>query len=144
MSLRIHHIALTAEDLLTSGKFYDALLGLCGYQRHHTSDRVISWVPPKTSHESPELLLYAAKEGQKENRHMLYEPGAHHFCFAVEAKELVDRIAARAAGGGGDVLDPPKDYPSYAKNVGSDRYYAVFVNDPSSIKLEFAWMPRAD
>ena len=143
MTFHVHHIALTAEDLPKTEPFYDAVLAIFGYKRHNTSARVTSWTPPPESAGLPEFLIYAARDEQQERRHQLYDPGVHHYCFGVDSKEQVDRVFELAPSVGGRILDAPNDYPRYAANVGSSRYYAVFVNDPSGIKLEFAWMPKA-
>ena len=143
MTLHVHHIALTAEDLSKAEPFYDGVLAIFGYKRHNSSERVASWTPPPEGTGMPEFLIYAAREGQRERRHQLYDPGVHHYCFGVDSKEQVDSVFEAAPSLGGRILDAPDDYPRYATNVGSTRYYAVFVSDPSGIKLEFAWMPRA-
>ena len=140
--LNIHHVALTAEKLERSSEFYDTILSVFGYTRHYTSDTVCSWVPPNGNVDTPELLVYAAKENQQANRHKLYDPGIHHLCFRVESEEKVDSVYDAAQRMNAIILDAPADYDNYAKNVGSKRYYAVYFTDPDGIKLEFAWMPR--
>lgn len=42
----VHHIAFTATDLTRSGTFYDAVLGVLGYQREHASSALIIWTGP--------------------------------------------------------------------------------------------------
>jgi catechol 2,3-dioxygenase-like lactoylglutathione lyase family enzyme len=142
MQFQVHHIALTAGELSVTSPFYDAVLAVFGYNRHNSSEKVHSWSPPEDSNNMPELLIYAAKKTQRINKHSIYDPGAHHYCFRVSTKEEVDRVFEVVTGLGGEVLDTPMDYPSYSRNVGSSRYYAVFVRDPDGIKLEFAWMPK--
>ncbi|NER94266.1 MAG: hypothetical protein F6J86_10565 [Symploca sp. SIO1B1] len=139
--LNIHHIALTAKNLKTTALFYDAILTPFGYIRHHSSDKVCSWISPQDQTYMPEFLIYAARPEQVNHEHMLYDPGVHHYCFRVDSKELVDEVFFIAKNNGAEILDAPTEYPRYANNVGSKTYYAVFFNDPSNIKLEFAWMP---
>ena len=139
---QVHHIALTAKDLKVTRDFYDAILNPFGYERHHTSDKVCSWVPPNGEENMPEFLIYASSDDQKKNEHKTYNPGAHHYCFRVGKKDLIDKVFKIATDMGAEILDIPTEYPNYAKNVESNNYYAVYFNDPNNIKLEFSWMPR--
>lgn len=62
--------------------------------------------------------------------------------FSIDSKKLVDDVYNIAKSNGATILDEPSDYPLYAKNIGSEKYYAVFFTDFDNIKLEFAWMPK--
>jgi catechol-2,3-dioxygenase len=57
-------------------------------------------------------------------------PGLHHFCFRVEDRPTVDRIAKRFSEMRID-CSVPQLYPEYAPD-----YYAIFFADPDGIRLE--------
>ena len=136
----VHHIALTASDHNVSCKYYDVILGALGLERHHTSETVCSWVFPKES--CPEFLIYAAHDDLKDIPHRTYSPGAHHYCLSVASKDIVYRVHDAARQIGSVVFEALESYSKYAKNVGSEDYFAVFLSDPDCIKLEFAWIPK--
>lgn len=122
----LHHLALTASSLEVSVPFYDALLGVLGYERTLTRPHVAAWEGP-----TPEILIYAAKADQVGNRHQLYDPGIHHVAFEADSRETVERVGAFLLKVGGRVLEGPKEYPDYSAN-----YFAVFFLDPDGVKLE--------
>lgn len=122
----IHHLALTAAELPVSIAFYDGLLARFGCSRTHADARLAVWQRPGF-----ELIVYAAREELRGQRHRLYQPGLHHLALRAGSRADVDAVHAWAVGAGVRVLDPPRAYPEY-----SPGYYAVFFHDPDGIKLE--------
>jgi catechol 2,3-dioxygenase-like lactoylglutathione lyase family enzyme len=126
----MHHLALTAVDLVESGSFYDAVLGELGYARSHTSDKLCVWHGP-----TPEILLYAA-EGDDRSHHRHGRPGWQHAAFAVSDRQTVLAVHKAVEAGGWTTVHPPREYPDY-----SDGYFAVFVEDPAGLRIEVAHIP---
>ena len=131
-------LSLTFWSLEKSSIFYDKILGIFDYKRHYTSDSVCSWISDDKN--MPEFLIYASKLEQKDNIHNIYDPWIHHFCFKIDEKDLVNEVYEVAKNNGAEILDEPKNYPTYAKNVWSEDYYAVYFNDIDGIKLEFTYI----
>jgi glyoxylase I family protein len=122
----IHHLALTASDLPASVDFYDGLLAHFDCARTHADERLAVWQRPGF-----ELIVYAAREGLRDRRHQIYQPGFHHLALRAVCRAGVDAIQAWLLATGVRVLDSPREYPDY-----SPRYYAVFFLDPDGMKLE--------
>ncbi|MFQ5698388.1 MAG: VOC family protein [Myxococcota bacterium] len=78
----------------------------------------------------------------RDRRYDRYEPGPHHLAFHAESREVVERVHAAMIALGATVLDPPVDYTGRA---GYDEgYFAAFFADPDGVKLEVAYIPRAN
>ncbi|MBB5016059.1 VOC family protein [Rehaibacterium terrae] len=122
----VHHLALTAADLPASIAFYDGLLAHLGCRRTHADARLAVWQRPDF-----ELIVYAARDGLREHRHRLYQPGFHHLALRAGRRDQVDAVHDWLRVHGMKVLDPPREYPQYAPG-----YYALFFLDPDELKLE--------
>lgn len=132
MTSRLHHLALTAADLSKTAEFYDAILGVVGYRRTHTSSRLCVW-----AEQIPEILLYAV-EGDETSPHRKGRPGLQHLAIEVPDQQTVDAVHDTAVASDWTVIFSPKLYPEYAEG-----YYAVFVEDPDGSRWEFAHIPNA-
>lgn len=83
-----------------------------------------------------------ARPESRDRRYDRYEPGPHHLAFHAESREVVHGVHDAMRAIGATVLDPPTDYsgqPGY-----DEGYFAVFVADPDGVKLEVAYIPRAN
>jgi catechol 2,3-dioxygenase-like lactoylglutathione lyase family enzyme len=123
----LHHIAMTASDLVAASLFYDSLLQIAGYERHFTHETVCAWAGS-----GPEILVYAAKPGLKGRPHEMYSPGFHHIALQLRQRADVDRAYEIARELGAEILDAPRDYPEYSAS-----YYATYLLDLDGMKLEF-------
>ena len=130
--MTIHHIALTAADLTKAGAFYDAVFDVLGYERGHTSDRLLTWVGPE---QEPEILLCVV-EGDDGTPHRHGRPGLQRIAFDVDDPTIVNAIHETAVDGRWTVVHAPREYPEYSKG-----YYAVFVEDVDGSRWEFARNP---
>jgi catechol 2,3-dioxygenase-like lactoylglutathione lyase family enzyme len=130
--LTLHHLALTTADQAKAAPFYDAVLGILGYSRGYTSERLCTWGGP-----GPEILLYIV-EGADASPHTHGRPGWQHGAFQVDDRDTVDAIHTAVVDGGWTVVHEPAEYPDYAPG-----YYATFVEDPDGIRWEFAHIPNA-
>lgn len=133
MTLRVHHIALTAVDLPATGAAYDAVLGVLGYRRHHDSDGLITWTGTDAE---PEFLLWAV-EGDDTTPHRHGQPGLQHICLQVDDPATVDAAHTAAQSTGWTIVHPPRAYPEY-----QDGYYATFIADEAGNRIELAHIPN--
>lgn len=131
MTIKLHHLALTAADLAKAAEFYDAVLGAVGYERSGTYEKLCVW-----GGQSPEVLLYTV-EDEDTSPHRKGRPGLQHLCVEVPGQETVDAVHDAVVAGGWTVVFAPKLYPDYAEG-----YYAVFVEDPDGSRWEFAHIPN--
>jgi diadenosine tetraphosphate (Ap4A) HIT family hydrolase/catechol 2,3-dioxygenase-like lactoylglutathione lyase family enzyme len=125
---RVHHLDLTASNLVVATAFYDAVLPLLGFRRQADAPEGPIW-----SGDAVEIGLQAARRPRAHDR---YAPGLHHLAFAAPRRQDVDRVYQQLVTLGVRVLDAPADYPAYGAG-----YYAVFFADPDDIKLEYAFTP---
>jgi catechol 2,3-dioxygenase-like lactoylglutathione lyase family enzyme len=98
--------------------------GVCGTRRHTLRNR------------SP-----ARRSSEPRSRYDRYEPGPHHLAFHAASDADVERVH-QAIGGGGEVLDAPRNYGGEAGY--GDYYYAAFFADPDGVKLEVCHVPSAN
>lgn len=129
MPIGLHHVSLTTADMAKGAAFYDAVLGVLGYQRKHTLDYLCTWIGP-----DPEILLWIV-EGEDRSPHRHGRPGWHHLAWQVDDRATVETVHQVVVDGNWTVVHPPKEYDY------SDGYYAVFVEDPDGIRWEFAHIP---
>ncbi|MEV6927094.1 VOC family protein [Dactylosporangium sp. NPDC051485] len=131
MTVTVHHVAVTAADLTTSGTFYDAVLGALGYHRDNTYDSLIVYA---TADGGPELLVYRV-EGDDTSRHQHGTPGLQHIALQVDNRDVVDAAHHAAATAGGTIIHAAQPFHYSAG------YYATFVEDPDGTRLEIAHIP---
>jgi glyoxylase I family protein len=126
----IHHIDLTASDLVRSTVFYDRVLPLLGFRRIADCSEGPLWAGAQL-----ELGLQAAR-APCQRPHDRTSAGLHHLAFTAPSREAVDALHRELVALGIEILDPPAEYPEYTPG-----YYALFFADPDGIKLEFVHTP---
>lgn len=122
----IHHLALTVSDLRASEQFYDAILGPTGFKKVLSEEEICGW-----ESEAFELLLYAADDRLRDQKHEIYQPGFHHLAMRVSSRTEVNAVAEAIKAIGGQILEGPQEYPDYP-----GKYFAIFFLDPDGLKLE--------
>lgn len=127
------HLDLVCRDLDASLGFYAAVFGPLGLKPPFL-------VPGECGEQIHYLRFPQAGSGSLGLRQALvdqdfelYAPGLHHFAFAVENRDEVDGVHARAVDAGGEILHAPKLWPQY-----HPEYYATFFLDPDGFRLEVA------
>jgi catechol 2,3-dioxygenase-like lactoylglutathione lyase family enzyme len=128
MTGAIHHLDLTVRDLARSTAFYDRVLPAMGFRRIHDVPEGPIWAGAH--------LEIGLVEAQRDVAHDRFVPGLHHLAFTAAARDAVDALHRLLVDLGITVLDPPAEYPQYARG-----YYAVFFADPDGIKLEYVFTP---
>lgn len=133
----MNHIRLTVTDIPRAERFYDPLLLFMGYRLVERSDNRLAWAGMTANGGLQWVILSLASEAGAARIHDRYSPGLHHFAWAADSHEEVDRFHMLLREIGATVLDPPLEY-SYEPG-----YYAVFFSDPDGMKLEFVHVPTS-
>jgi catechol 2,3-dioxygenase-like lactoylglutathione lyase family enzyme len=133
MLVGLGHLDLVCRDLDASLAFYAAVFGPVGLEPPFL-------VPGERGEQIHYLRFPHAGSGSLGLRQALvdqefdlYAPGLHHLAFAVESREEVDEVHARAVEAGGPILHAPRLWPQYHAE-----YYATFFLDPDGFRLEVA------
>ncbi len=120
----ISHITLGTNDPAGAAKFYDAALGVLGFQR-------LPKPPEKpAAYEKdgrmPTIYLYTPEDGRPATA-----GNGVHIALIAESREAVRRFHEAALANGGTDAGPPGPRPHYGEN-----YYAAYVRDPEGNKLQ--------
>lgn len=129
----VHHIDLTARDLVRSAAFYDEVLGFLGYRRSRGEANGVDWDLREAGRLVCSLGLKPARSDRKHDR---YSAGLHHLAWHASNRDDVDRLHVLLVRMGAYILDAPTEYPAYGAG-----YYALFFADPDGLKLEFVHWP---
>jgi len=127
-----NHLQIYVSDKKVSFQFYKELLTYLGYKvvcedgaslgmRNEPTDIWLKGVP-------------------KENKHKLYSRrnvGVNHLAFGVSKKEDVDKFCKEflIPRGIKSLYNSPRKFHEY-----TERYYAVYFEDPDKIKLEVVFL----
>ena len=146
----LSHIDISVGYPERSIPFYAAFFEALGYRRWRPA--LPEWQEPGATRATwgvryPngarfDVEVRPASADRRHRRYDRYEPGPHHLAFHAESREAVDRVHRAMLAVGAEVMDPPVDYSGQA---GYDEgYYAAFYADPDGVKLEVAYIPRAN
>jgi catechol 2,3-dioxygenase-like lactoylglutathione lyase family enzyme len=125
--LGIDHVYLAVRAIAVSERFYDLLLAeVLGFRKSYFKLNGEPHVNYYNRHFG--FALRPADPGTPS--HDPRAPGLHHFCFRVDQRSDVERVAA-ALRAGGVAASEPRLYPEYAPD-----YWATFFTDPDGIRLE--------
>ena len=126
----IHHVEIYISDLAVSRRFWVGLLRHVGFsERAH-------WDEGFTLARDRELGYLTFVQVPPDHAHRPYHRravGLNHLAFVAGSRERVDRIRQYCVDEGIRLLYDDR-YP-FAN--GSPDYYAVFLEDPDRIKVEF-------
>jgi catechol 2,3-dioxygenase-like lactoylglutathione lyase family enzyme len=122
----LDHVYLTVSDLAASRRWYDAvLIDTLGYR---CAESVLAGDPHV--HYYNRQFGVSIRPARGSARHDPYAPGLHHLCLRVEDEAAVD-TCARTLRQRSIAVTEPALYPQYDAD-----YYAIFLEDPDSIRLE--------
>ncbi|MEW5805547.1 MAG: VOC family protein [Patescibacteria group bacterium] len=133
MESEINHLNINVSDPSASFPFYKELLEYLGYK----TIRYIENTTAAFENNGFSLWFDAVKEKYKDKTFHRQATGINHLAFRVNSKEEVDKFYQ-------EFLKPrkietlyqtPKAFPEY-----TDKYYAVFFEDPDRIKLEVVYL----
>ena len=144
------HIDISVGYLEKSIPFYAAFFEALGYRRWEismsewqgSSPRRAAWGLEYSNGARFDVEVRPARPESRDRKYDRYEPGPHHLAFHAENREVVERVHEALLEIGATVLDPPTDYSGQSGY--GDGYFAVFCADPDGVKLEVAYIPRAN
>jgi catechol 2,3-dioxygenase-like lactoylglutathione lyase family enzyme len=117
----LSHLSFGVCDLARSIAFYDAVLGALGLSRVWESERSAGYGPPGGN----DIFAIFHKPDA-------FPPGpGFHLAFFAPSASAVDAFHQAALANGGSDEGAPGLRPQYHAN-----YYAAFVKDPDSYKIE--------
>lgn len=119
----ISHITLGSNDTERSGRFYDEVLGVLGFER---LPKPPGKPPAYEKDGGPTVYLYVPEDG----RPATWGNGTH-IAFVADTKESVIAFHDAALRLGGSTAGEPGPRPQYGAN-----YYAAYVRDPDGNKLQ--------
>jgi catechol 2,3-dioxygenase-like lactoylglutathione lyase family enzyme len=136
----INHVSITVSDLPRAMAFLRPILEFMGYVPEGKGDGVgVPVVVSVNPTNGIAFNVWQAKPELRERTFEIYSPGLHHVAFNAASKQQVDRLHQLVVSLGGEILDPPGEYP-YA--LGG--YYAFYFCGPDRIKFEFVFMNELD
>lgn len=132
----LHHVEIYVSNLEASRPFWTSLLAQIGYEE---SGR---WEDGFTLAHGNDAYLTFVQVAEKHALRPYHRSGVglNHLAFRVEDRETVDRLRHFCRENGVSCLYDDR-YPF--ANGGSD-YYALFIEDPDRIKVEFVAAFAAD
>ena len=125
----LHHIEIYVSNVRTSHTFWTALLGQIGYEESS------HWDDGFTLARGDDAYLTFVQVAEKHALRRFHRSGVglNHLAFRVKDGEAVDRLRNYCRENGVPCLYDDR-YPF--ANGGND-YYALFIEDPDRIKVEF-------
>lgn len=131
MNSEIGHIYLYVSDLKKSFNFYNKFLTFLGYKNDFKEDWGFAFGRGETS-----IWFEKAKPGHIEKGYHRKRIGLNHIAFKVGSKEDVDKLYEEFLKPNEifTLYDTPKLFPKY-----TNKYYAVYFEDPDRIKLEVVY-----
>ena len=115
------HVSIGVSDIKRAGKFYDAALQPLGFTRLSNGESSLGY-----GGKAVQLWLGATRKPVKADM-----DSGLHFCFAAPDRKAVDAFHAAALENGGKDNGKPGVRADY-----SPKYYAAFVIDPDSYRME--------
>lgn len=126
------HITINAIDMKKSVAFYDKLFSYLGLRKVHDEPKLAGWVSGITS-----FWLHPVARSRIKNKYSRVNPGPNHIAFRARSKADVNKLYT-------ECLKPNKFkvlYSGPGEQIYAKGYYAVYFEDPDSIKLEVMWLP---
>jgi catechol 2,3-dioxygenase-like lactoylglutathione lyase family enzyme len=125
----LHHVEIYVSDLAASHSFWSALLARIGYRESgHWADGFTL-----ANGDGPYLTFVQVAGNHASRPYHRCGVGLNHLAFRVDGRDAVDSLRQYCGENGITCLYEDR-YPF--ANGGSD-YYALFIEDPDRIKVEF-------
>ena len=119
------HIYITVSNLERSEAFYDIVMQVLDFRKHHFELQGEKHIQYSNRH-----FGYVLRPSRAKEAHNPYAPGLHHLCLRVEDEHEVS-AAAKLLRAQNIAVSEPQNYPEYAPD-----YVASFFTDPDGVQLE--------
>ena len=117
----IDHVSVAVRDLAAGSRFYESVLATLGYTKMVARATTIGF-----GKQYPDFWI-----NLRPNMATPDPAGGVHVCLRAPNAEAVDAFHAAALQAGGGTEGPPGERPEYTPG-----YYAAFVRDPDSNRIE--------
>ena len=124
----IAHISIGVRDLVTSKRFYDAVLEPLGYKCLRAAKTLLGY---GYGRDSISFWIFQAERPVPAD-----EKSGLHFCFTAPDSAAVDAFHAAALRSGGQDNGAPGLRPIYGPD-----YHAAFIIDPDGYRIEAYYGP---
>lgn len=128
MKAKLNHIQLYVSNKEVSFPFYKDLLEYLGFKVIYTDEVTLGF-----ENDGLDIWINKTQDAYKHNKYHRKNTGLNHLAFSVDSKEDVDKFTKEFLETKGitPLYQSPKAFPEY-----TDKYYAVYFEDPDRIKLE--------
>jgi catechol-2,3-dioxygenase len=132
MKARLNHLQLYVSNKDTSFPFYKDLLECLGFKTVYTDDVTLGMDNGEVS-----IWINKTQDAYKHTKYHRKNTGLNHIAFSVDSKEDVDKFSKEflKIKNIPALYNSPKLFPEY-----TDKYYAVYFEDPDRIKLEVVYL----
>lgn len=117
----IDHVSIGVSDVDAAGGFYDAVLSPLGYERYVDTEEMIGYTS-----EAENSAFFVRRDSDARS-----PSSGSHIAFAASDRASVNEFYHRAVDAGAEGDGEPGLRPEY-----SDSYYAAYVVDPYSYRIE--------
>ena len=128
----IHHLSIGTDAFNVAKKFYGALLPALGFDLVFEKDDAFGY-----QREGFEIIIIKGKSLKDDLYDGERRVGFDHMALNAESRAKVDECASILDELGADIDDPPAVVPEMG-----DDYYAMWVRDPSGLRIEVVYQGK--
>ncbi|PZR62774.1 MAG: hypothetical protein DLM53_05020 [Candidatus Eremiobacter antarcticus] len=128
----IHHLSIGTDAFNVAKKFYGALLPALGFDQVFEKDESFGY-----QREGFEIIIVKGKSLKDDVYDEERRVGFDHLALTADSRAKVDECAKILDELGADIDDPPGIVSEYG-----DDYYAMWVRDPSGLRIEVVYQGR--
>jgi catechol 2,3-dioxygenase-like lactoylglutathione lyase family enzyme len=125
----IHHLTIGTDAFNVAKKFYGALLPALGFDAVFEKDDSFGY-----QRDGFELIVIKGKSLSEDLYDGEHRVGFDHMALNADSRALVDECAKLLDELGADIDDPPAVVAEYGED-----YYAMWVRDPSGLRIEVVY-----
>lgn len=125
----IHHLGIGTDALKVAKKFYGVLLPALGFDLVFDKEDAFAY-----QREGFELVIYKAKSTADDLYDGERRVGFDHLALNADSRAKVDEAAKQLDELGAEIDEPPAIVSEYGED-----YYAMWVRDPSGLRIEVVY-----
>ena len=125
----IHHLSIGTDAFNAAKKFYGALLPSLGFDAVFEKEDSFGY-----QREGFELVIVKGKSVEEDLFDNERRVGFDHLALNADSRAKVDECAKLLDELGADIDEPPAVVPEYGED-----YYAMYVRDPSGLRIEVVY-----